>query len=114
MSRLLPGDDEVINPVVQPGKLNDSEREVINNHIVATKKILESLALPKNLQNVPLYAGGLHEIMNGTGYPRRLKREEMSMQARIMVITGTFEALTANDGPCKRRKNYPAVRRLQV
>ena len=87
---------ELMNPVVQRGKPNDSEREVINNHIVAKKKILESPPLPKNLKNVPEYAGGLNEIMDGTGYPRGLRREEISMLVRIMAITDTFEALTDN------------------
>jgi HD-GYP domain-containing protein (c-di-GMP phosphodiesterase class II) len=84
--------------------LNDSEREVINNHIVATIKMLESLPFPKNLQNVPEYAGGHHEKMDGTGYPKGLKRDEMSVQARIMAIADIFEALTASDRPYKKGK----------
>ncbi len=78
--------------------------EVINNHIVATIKMLESLPFPKNLQNVPEYAGGHHEKMDGTGYPKGLKRDEMSVQARIMAIADIFEALTASDRPYKKGK----------
>ena len=97
-------EDEVLNLSIQRGTLNDAEREVINNHIVATIKMLESLPFPKNLQNVPEYAGGHHEKMDGTGYPRGLKREEMSVQARIMAIADIFEALTASDRPYKQGK----------
>jgi HD-GYP domain-containing protein (c-di-GMP phosphodiesterase class II) len=84
--------------------LNDSEREIINNHIVATIKMLESLPFPKNLQKVPEYAGGHHEKMDGTGYPKGLTRDEMSVQARIMAIADIFEALTASDRPYKKGK----------
>lgn len=102
--RPLLSDDEVMNLSIQRGTLNDAEREVINNHIVATIKMLESLPFPKNLQNVPEYAGGHHEKMDGTGYPRGLRREDMSVQARIMAIADIFEALTASDRPYKQGK----------
>jgi len=97
-------DDELVNLCIRRGTLNDNEREVINNHIVATIKMLESLPFPKNLQNVPEYAGGHHERMDGTGYPKGLKKEEMSIQARIMAIADIFEALTADDRPYKSGK----------
>lgn len=97
-------EDEVMNLCIERGTLNDAEREVINNHIVATIKMLESLPFPKNLQNVPEYAGGHHEKMDGTGYPRGLTRDEMSVQARIMAIADIFEALTASDRPYKKGK----------
>ncbi|NNE63714.1 MAG: GAF domain-containing protein [Gammaproteobacteria bacterium] len=97
-------EDELKNLSIQRGTLNDDEREIINNHIVATIKMLESLPFPRNLQNVPEYAGGHHEKMDGSGYPRGLKREEMSVQARIMAIADIFEALTASDRPYKSGK----------
>jgi response regulator RpfG family c-di-GMP phosphodiesterase len=96
--------DEAMNLSIERGTLNNAEREVINNHIVATIKMLESLPFPKHLQNVPEYAGGHHEKMDGTGYPKGLKRDEMSVQARIMAIADIFEALTASDRPYKKGK----------
>jgi HD-GYP domain-containing protein (c-di-GMP phosphodiesterase class II) len=42
--------------------------------------------------------------MDGTGYPRGLKRDQMSIPARIMMIADIFEALTARDRPYKARK----------
>ena len=102
--RALLSDDEVMNLSIERGTLNDAEREVINNHIVATIKMLESLPFPKNLQNAPEYAGGHHEKMDGTGYPKGLTRDEMSVQARIMAIADIFEALTASDRPYKKGK----------
>ena len=111
-ARPLLTDDEVMNLSIKRGTLNDNERDVINNHIVATIKMLESLPFPKNLQNVPEYAGGHHEKMDGTGYPRGLKREEMSVQARIMAIADIFEALTASDRPYKTGKKLSECLRI--
>jgi len=93
--------DELENLSIRTGTLTESEREIINHHIVATIKMLEQLPWPKHLKNVPEYAGGHHERMDGKGYPRGLKREEMSWQARIMGIADIFEALTAKDRPYK-------------
>ncbi len=94
-------EDEIYNLIVEKGTLTPEERDVINNHIVATVKMLEALPFPKHLKHVPEYAGGHHEKIDGTGYPRGLTRDEMSVQARIMAIADIFEALTAKDRPYK-------------
>jgi HD-GYP domain-containing protein (c-di-GMP phosphodiesterase class II) len=97
-------DDEIKNLTIARGTLTGEEREIINHHIVATIRMLEALPWPKHLRNVPEYAGGHHERMDGKGYPRGLTREQMSVQARIMGIADIFEALTAKDRPYKRGK----------
>ena len=97
-------EDEIENLTISRGTLTHEERETINHHIVATIKMLEALPWPKHLRNVPEYAGGHHERMDGKGYPRGLKREQMSVQARVMGIADIFEALTAKDRPYKRGK----------
>ena len=96
--------DEIRNLTIARGTLTSEERETINHHIVATIRMLEALPWPKHLRNVPEYAGGHHERMDGKGYPRGLKREQMSVQARVMGIADIFEALTAKDRPYKRGK----------
>jgi HD-GYP domain-containing protein (c-di-GMP phosphodiesterase class II) len=96
--------DELHNLTIQKGTLTPEEREVINNHIVATIRMLESLPFPKKLRHVPEFAGGHHEKMDGSGYPRGLTGEQMSLQARIMAIADIFEALTAKDRPYKEGK----------
>jgi HD-GYP domain-containing protein (c-di-GMP phosphodiesterase class II) len=93
--------DEMENLCIRKGTLTTAEREVINYHIVATIKMLECLPWPKHLKNVPEFAGGHHERMDGKGYPKGLAREQMSVQARIMGIADIFEALTASDRPYK-------------
>jgi HD-GYP domain-containing protein (c-di-GMP phosphodiesterase class II) len=94
-------DDELENLTIRSGTLTRAERDIINHHIVATIRMLEQLPWPRHLQNVPEYAGGHHERMDGKGYPKGLKREDMSWQARIMGIADIFEALTAKDRPYK-------------
>ncbi len=94
-------EDEIENLTIRAGTLTRAERETINHHIVATINMLDALPWPKHLKRVPEYAGGHHERMDGTGYPKRLKREQMSIQARIMGIADIFEALTARDRPYK-------------
>jgi HD-GYP domain-containing protein (c-di-GMP phosphodiesterase class II) len=66
--------------------------------------MLEALPWPKHLKNVPEYAGGHHERMDGKGYPRGLTKDQMSPQARMMAIADIFEALTAADRPYKKGK----------
>jgi len=96
--------DEVRNLTIRAGTLTEEERKVINHHIVATIRMLEALPWPKHLTNVPEYAGGHHERMDGKGYPKGLTREQMSVQARCMGIADIFEALTAKDRPYKKGK----------
>lgn len=97
----LIGDDELYNLSVRRGTLNPEERQIMNDHMVATIEMLEQLPFPKHLKRVPEYAGCHHERMDGKGYPRGLKREEMSIPARIMGIADVFEALTAKERPYK-------------
>ena len=96
--------DEVENLTIRAGTLTAAERQIINHHIDVTIQMLEALPWPKHLKNVPEYAGGHHERMDGKGYPRGLTRDQMSVQARCMGIADIFEALTARDRPYKKGK----------
>jgi HD-GYP domain-containing protein (c-di-GMP phosphodiesterase class II) len=95
---------EVYNLCIPRGTLTKEERFKINDHIVQTIIMLEQLPFPDHLKRVPEYAGGHHEKMDGTGYPRKLKKDDMSTPARIMAIADIFEALTAADRPYKLPK----------
>lgn len=100
----LLNDDEISNLQISRGTLNNEEREIICNHVVITLRMLESLHYPKNLRRVPEIAGSHHERIDGKGYPRKLKGDEMTTQARIVAIADVFEALTAADRPYKKAK----------
>jgi HD-GYP domain-containing protein (c-di-GMP phosphodiesterase class II) len=95
---------ELYNLCVSRGTLTTEDRYKINEHIMQTIVMLEQLPLPKNLRRVPEYAGTHHETLRGSGYPRGLSREQLSVPARIMAIADIFEALTACDRPYKKAK----------
>lgn len=95
---------EIYNLSIRRGTLTDEERFKINEHIIQTIVMLETLPLPANLRRIPEIAGGHHETMIGTGYPRKLTKDEMSVAARIMAVADIFEALTAADRPYKKAK----------
>lgn len=96
--------EEVENLGIRRGTLNDEERRIIQHHMVTTIRMLEQLPFPRHLENVPEYAGGHHERVDGGGYPRGLTREQMSVPARVMAIADIFEALSAADRPYKQAK----------
>ena len=95
---------ELYNLSVKRGTLTDEDRFVINGHMVHTIAMLSKLPFPEHLKNIPTIAGGHHEKMDGTGYPRKIKATELPATARMMVIADIFEALTASDRPYKERK----------
>jgi hypothetical protein len=103
---------ELHNLTVRRGTLTEEERYVINHHIVQTIVMLSQLPLPKHLKSVPEIAGGHHEKMDGTGYPRRLRADQLSPVARMMAIADIFEALTAADRPYKKPKKLSEALRI--
>jgi HD-GYP domain-containing protein (c-di-GMP phosphodiesterase class II) len=100
----LLNDDEVENLSIRRGTLTAGEHDVMKRHMDVTKNILDALPFPKHLSKVSEYALGHHEKLDGTGYPRGLTKEQMSIPARLMAITDIFEALSAVDRPYKKAK----------
>ena len=103
---------DVRNLQIPKGTLLPEEREIINDHIVITIDMLNKLPYPKNLRKIPEFAGGHHEKLDGTGYPKGLKDEEMSVQAKMMAIADIYEALTAADRPYKDGKKLSQAMRI--
>ena len=94
-------DDEIYNLSIRRGSLTSEERTIIQHHALMTGKILDKLPFPKKLARVPEFAGGHHEMLDGSGYPLALTADRLPLQARIMAIADIFEALTAKDRPYK-------------
>ena len=105
---------EVYNLSISRGTLTDEDRFKINEHMISTIKMLESLPFPDELKNVPRYASTHHETMKGSGYPRKLPGDQLSIPERMLAVADVFEALTASDRPYKPRqtnqcrRGYPA------
>ena len=112
MPELLYNRGELYNLGIGRGTLAQEDRYKINEHIVQSIMMLSKLPFPRHLRQVPEIAGGHHEKMDGTGYPRRLKGEQMSPLARMMAIADIFEALTAVDRPYKKGKTLSEAIRI--
>ncbi|MBV7543883.1 HD domain-containing phosphohydrolase [Acidovorax sp. sic0104] len=95
---------ELHNLSIRRGTLTAEDRFRINDHIVQTIVMLSGLPFPPHLARVPSIAGSHHEKLDGTGYPRRLKQEELTLADRVMTLADIFEALTAADRPYKPPK----------
>lgn len=100
----LLSENEVYNLSIRKGTITQEERQIMNDHMVHTVNMLESMPWPKHLRRVPEYACGHHEKMDGTGYPKGLLAATMSAPARMMGVADVFEALTASDRPYKPAK----------
>ena len=105
-------ENEIRNLNIAKGTLLPEEREIINDHIVITIDMLNELPYPKHLRKVPEFAGGHHEKLDGTGYPKGLIDADMSVQAKMMAIADIYEALTAADRPYKDGKKLSMAMRI--
>lgn len=107
--------DELKNLSIRKGTLTPEERGIIEDHAEVTLKLLNELPFPKIYEMVPEYAAGHHEKLDGSGYPRKLKEEQLPLQSRIMAVADIFEALTAKDRPYKKpMKLTQAIKILSV
>ena len=105
-------EDEVRNLSIPRGTLTSKERAQIEYHVTATENMLESLPYPKSLCRVPLIVGTHHERIDGHGYPRGLRGEEIPLQGRILAIADVFEALTAKGRPYKKANTLMEALRI--
>ena len=111
VQRLL-ADDEVEALSVRRGSLTSQEFDEIRGHVSHTFRFLSQIPWGKALRRVPIIAGAHHERLNGTGYPNRLRAEEIPVQSKMMSIADIYDALTASDRPYK--KAVPVERALEI
>lgn len=110
--KFLLDQDEAVALSVKRGSLTPSEYDEITSHVVHTFKFLSQIPWGKAFRRVPQIAGAHHERLNGTGYPNRLRAEEIPVQSKMMSISDIFDALTASDRPYK--KAVPAERAVDI
>lgn len=87
---------------VKQGNLTAEERGVICSHVTYTEKYLAAMNFGKRYPHIIGWAGAHHEYLDGSGYPRGLKGEDIPLEARILTIVDVFEALTSSDRPYKK------------
>lgn len=75
----------------KPGKLTDEEFEVIKRHPVWGVELLAAVEFPWNIKPI---IRSHHERYDGTGYPDRLRGDEIPLAAQIICIVDVYDALT--------------------
>ncbi len=90
-------DDEIDSLSIKRGCLNQEEREEIESHVTRSWEFLRRIPWGEDLRDIPEIAYSHHELLDGTGYPRKLKGEEIPLRARIMTVCDIFDALAASD-----------------
>lgn len=95
-------EEEAENLSIARGSLNEKERRVIESHVERTYDFVEMIPWPVEYRRIPEIARDHHEKLDGTGYPRRIRGEEISLESRIMAVADIFDALSASDRPYKR------------
>ena len=105
-------DDELVNLSIRKGSITEDERRIMNDHVAVTAKMLEEIPFIRKIRNAPAYAAAHHECLNGKGYPKGLKGEDIPLQARILALVDFYEALTAQDRPYK--KGMPLDKAIQI
>jgi len=97
---------------IPQGSLNLDERAQIESHVVHSFNFLLRIPWTKEIREIPRIARAHHEKLNGTGYPNKLRGDEIPLQAKIMTICDIFDALSASDRPYK--KAVPPDRALDI
>jgi HD-GYP domain-containing protein (c-di-GMP phosphodiesterase class II) len=104
--------DEASSLQILRGSLTEQERLEINSHVVHSFNFLCQIPWSRSLREVPDIAGSHHEKLDGTGYPKGLKGEQIPVPARMMAIADIYDALTAKDRPYK--KAMPLEKALDI
>ena len=121
-NRTYTGEDGEIHPwleeeeyamlSIRRGTLSKEEREIMEEHVSVTDKLLSQIRFPADLMHVREWAAAHHEYLNGTGYPNHRQGDEIPYEVRMITILDIFDSLVADDRPYKRA--MPVERALSV
>lgn len=90
-----------------PGKLGEVQRRLVEHHVQAGYEILQDMTDPSPVADIVLQH---HERMDGSGYPAGLKGDEICLEARILAVADTSEAMSS-DRPYRPAQGVDAARR---
>ncbi|UMZ74962.1 HD family phosphohydrolase [Natranaerofaba carboxydovora] len=97
---------------VSKGTLTEDEKNIMQQHVDITEKILSKIPFTKKLSKVQEFSCMHHESLDGKGYPKGLEEEDIPLEARILAIADIYDALTASDRPYK--KGIPVEKALNI
>lgn len=87
---------------IRKGTLTESDRRRMESHVVMTEKILSKVWFNKSYEEIPKWAASHHELLDGSGYPRHLKGDELDLETKMLTVADVYDALTAADRPYKK------------
>ncbi|MCL2016183.1 MAG: GAF domain-containing protein [Defluviitaleaceae bacterium] len=82
---------------IKRGNLTDKEWIIMRDHVTVSDRILNNTVFGKYYKNVPKWACDHHEFLDGSGYPKGLKNNEIAIETCMLTIMDIFEALTSRD-----------------
>lgn len=97
---------------IRKGTLSDKERQIMEEHVQVTDKLLSQIQFSDDLSHVRQWAASHHELLDGSGYPCHLTGEQIPLQVRIITILDIFDALVADDRPYK--PGMPVAKALSI
>ncbi|HEY3320927.1 MAG TPA: HD domain-containing phosphohydrolase [Planctomycetota bacterium] len=107
-------EDEFTHLSVRRGNLTDAEWIDMRSHVEKTYRILHRIPWPPELQAVAEIAYSHHEKRDGSGYPRKLKQDEIHLDGQILCIADIYDALTASDRPYKKAIPHDRTRQILI
>lgn len=97
-------EEEIDDLHIKAGTLSDKERKIMQSHVVYTDKILSHMQFGEQFKDVRAMAANHHECLNGKGYPKGIREEEIDTMTRILTIMDIYDSLIADDRPYKKPK----------
>ncbi len=79
--------------LLKPGLLTDVERQIIQEHVTTGYEILKDIDIYRDIAEIMRHH---HEYYDGTGYPQKLRSDEIPQLSQIMTIADTFDAMTTD------------------
>lgn len=89
------------------GTLTDEERDIVQQHVVYTDKMLAKIKFNEKYNRVRTIASNHHEFLDGSGYPNGIGANELGLLTRILTIVDIYDSLTSNDRPYKGTMPVP-------
>lgn len=102
MAAPLLTEDDLKNLLILRGSLTPEEYRQVQAHVEHTAEFLRQMPFSGHLEDLANIAGSHHEMLDGSGYHRKLQGDDVALEARILAVADIFDALTASDRPYKK------------
>ncbi|HMQ10553.1 MAG TPA: HD domain-containing phosphohydrolase [Oligoflexia bacterium] len=101
-TRIVVNQDQLQRLKIESGTLTQAERLQIQEHVTNSFMFLQRIPWTRSFEKVPEIAFSHHEKIDGSGYPRGLKGNQIPLESRIMTVADIFDALVSLDRPYKK------------